>query len=127
VAIDEETSRLLIYSSECHKLSGGLFDITSGVLRKAWTFDGRTVVPDNELIQSLRERVGWARVCLTVTEIALPSGMEIDLGGVAKEYAVDRVGEMIHEQVRFPALVNMGGDIRAIGTGAESDAWRIGM
>jgi thiamine biosynthesis lipoprotein len=127
VAIDEETSRLLLYSSECHELSGGLFDISSGVLRKAWTFDGRTVVPDNGLIDLLRSRVGWSRVSLTATEITLPSGMEIDLGGVAKEYAVDRVAEMIHKQLPMPILVNMGGDIRAIGTGAESEAWRIGM
>ena len=40
VEVDEETARLLDYAGQLFDLSGGRFDVTSGVLRKAWTFDG---------------------------------------------------------------------------------------
>ena len=59
VSVDEETSKLLNYAAESFHLSEGLFDITSGLLRKAWRFDGQPANPDKELIKKLLNRVGW--------------------------------------------------------------------
>lgn len=125
VRVDDETARLLRYAGQCHKLSGGLFDITSGVLRRAWTFDGRATVPDRALIETLRARVGWERVIFDGESIRLPPGMEIDMGGIGKEYAADRVANMVAEQAGGSVMVNLGGDIRAISDGTHT--WMIGI
>ena len=127
VAVDEETSRLLRYAGQCYELSGGRFDVTSGVLRSAWTFDGRAVTPDKNLIASLRERVGWPRVEFDGASIRLPRGMEIDLGGIGKEYAADRVAALVAEAAGTAVLVNLGGDIRAMSGGDEERRWTIGI
>lgn len=127
VAIDEETLRLLRYAGQCYELSEGRFDITSGVLRKAWTFDGRAIIPEEKKIAALRENVGWHRVQLDDDSVRLPGGMEIDLGGIGKEYAVDRVADLLAPVGRDAVLVNFGGDIRAIAGAEDSRPWTIGI
>jgi thiamine biosynthesis lipoprotein len=127
VPVDEETSRLLRYAGQCYELSGGRFDITSGVLRRAWTFDGRAADPDRTLIESLRERVGWSRVEFEGAAIRLQPGMEIDLGGIGKEYAADRVAALVSEAGRVSVLVNLGGDIRAMARPGDRRRWTIGI
>ena len=58
VVVDDETAHLLDYAAECHARSDGRFDITSGVLRHAWTFDGGSRVPDAATLRPLLARVG---------------------------------------------------------------------
>jgi len=127
VPLDEETARLLRYAGQCYDLSDGLFDITSGILRKAWTFDGREAEPDNDLIKSLLEVVGWTKVELRDFDIKLRPGMELDLGGIGKEYAVDRVADLLFQTSGLSLMVNFGGDIRAIGESTEHRTWTIGI
>ena len=90
VVVDPETSHLFDFADRCFELSGGLFDITSGVLRRAWRFDGSDNVPKPAQIEPLRTLVGWKKTSWQSPDFTLPAGMEIDLGGLAKEYAVDR-------------------------------------
>jgi thiamine biosynthesis lipoprotein len=125
VDVDEETSRLLTYAGQCFQLSEGRFDVTSGVLRRAWTFDGREVTPDRALIESLRAHVGWHRVDFDGKCIRLERGMEIDLGGIGKEYAADRVADMLVAETDRGVMVNLGGDIRATRDGSQP--WTIGI
>ncbi len=99
VPIDAETERLLDYAAYCYALSDGRFDITCGVLRYAWTFDGSDQVPTPEQIETLLARVGFWRLQRAAGSIVIPDGMEIDLGGIAKEYAVDRALEVIESSV----------------------------
>jgi FAD:protein FMN transferase len=127
VTLDPETTQLLNYAGECYKLSDGLFDITSGVLRKAWTFEGKEVQPDQNLIASLLELVGWEKVEFSGDRISLRPGMEIDLGGVGKEYAVDRVAHLLYEAYQLPLMVNFGGDVRAVSPGPDAVPWRVGI
>lgn len=127
VPVDEETARLLVYAGQCHELSGGRFDITSGVLRRAWTFDGREAAPDRALIQSLLRRVGWRRVRFDGTSVRLEPGMEIDLGGIGKEYAADRTADIAAAASKAPVMVNLGGDIRVIGPDSHVQPWTIGI
>lgn len=127
VAVDEETLRLLRYAGQCYELSEGHFDITSGVLRQAWTFDGRTVIPDEKKIASLRSCVGWSRVQLDDATVRLMPGMEIDLGGIGKEYAVDRVADLVTSAADAAVLVNFGGDIRAVAGVQDPPRWTIGI
>jgi thiamine biosynthesis lipoprotein len=127
VSLDDETLGLLHYAAQCHELSDGLFDITSGVLRKAWTFSGREVEPDQKLISSLLELVGWNKVKLCDHSVTLLPGMEIDLGGLGKEYAVDRIAQQLFEGFNIPVMVNFGGDIRTLSPDPEDIPWKIGI
>ena len=89
VAVDVETARLIDFSNELHHLSEGLFDITSGALRKVWRFDGSDNVPAASEVEAILENIGWHKVQWQDQQLTLQKGMEIDLGGVGKEYAVD--------------------------------------
>jgi FAD:protein FMN transferase len=127
ITVDPETAGLLNYASICYEQSDGLFDITSGILRRAWRFDLGSL-PDSMLIQSLLDRVGWHKLRWNspVLEFTIP-GMEIDFGGVVKEYAVDRVAALCWEAGIRQGVVNLGGDIKVIGPRADGSAWRIGI
>lgn len=126
VRLDEETARLIDYARHCHQLSDGLFDITSGVLRRLWKFDGHDRLPAPEEVAALLPRVGFQRLAWQSPELTVPEGMEIDLGGIGKEYAVDRVYALLAAQFPGPLLVNFGGDLRA-SAAPPAGPWRIGV
>ncbi len=124
---DSETAQLLDFAAMCHALSDGLFDVTSGVLRAAWRFDGGSQLPEPSLVQALCQRVGWQRVRWQRPWLTLPPGMEIDLGGIGKEYAVDRVLGMLIAQSDSPLLVNFGGDLVVSGPRSSAAPWQVGI
>jgi thiamine biosynthesis lipoprotein len=129
VAIDGETAALLRYAAQCHALSDGAFDITSGVLRRAWDFRATPPrVPDAASIERARGLIGWPRVEWDDRFVRLPqSGMEIDLGGIGKEYAADRAAAALAERGIASALVNLAGDVRVVGTQPGGAPWRVGI
>jgi thiamine biosynthesis lipoprotein len=127
VPIDSETAALLRYADACHRESGGRFDITSGVLRRAWDFRAARL-PDPERLAALVARVGWHKVRWSTTDCALgEGGMEIDFGGVGKEYAVDRLASLAAGLGETAVLINLGGDVRAVGPPPDGRPWRIGI
>lgn len=126
VAIDAETAALLDYADACWRQSGGLFDITSGVLRRVWDFK-RGVLPDPASLQRVLERIGWSRVRRGSGTIALEAGMEIDFGGIGKEYAADRAATAAGTPGVRHGLVNLGGDVRVIGPHPDGRPWTIGI
>jgi thiamine biosynthesis lipoprotein len=125
--LDEETAKLLDYGAALWRMSEGRFDLTSGVLREAWNFDEGPVRADPARIPDLLARVGWQRVTWEPPFLTLPAGMEIDLGGIGKEYAVDRVAVAAAALTDAPVLVNFGGDLRCVGAKPADGAWRVGV
>jgi len=125
--VDVETADLLDYAALCHRLSGGRFDITSGALRRAWKFDRSGSLPSESAIEEALKHVGWARVEWRRPMIRIAAGMEIDLGGIGKEYAVDRACTLIRQFCNAPALVNFGGDLVVTGPRADGGAWRVAI
>lgn len=132
--VDDETRDLLAYAHTCHEASGGLFDISSGVLRRAWDFSGRRTpprVPAAAVLAQLLSLVGWERVEREAEQVRLPAGMELDFGGIGKEYAVDRVCALLGELGVAHGLVNLGGDTRVFGGQPMPDGhlgpWRVGI
>lgn len=126
VAIDAETSALLDYADACWRQSSGLFDITSGVLRRVWDFK-RGALPDPAALESALARIGWSRVRRGGGTIALEAGMEIDFGGIGKEYAADRAAAAVGALGIRHGLVNLGGDLRIIGAHPDGRPWQVGI
>lgn len=127
VPVDDETAALLSYANTAYYQSDGLFDITSGVLRVAWDFKLGTV-PTASQLSELLPLIGWQKVQWTPPTISLPlSGMQIDMGGIGKEYAVDRAVGIALDAGALAGLVNLGGDVRVFGVRPESAAWSIGI
>lgn len=127
IEVDPETAGLLDYSEACYQESEGRFDITSGVLRKAWRFQGGGL-PDAALIESLLAHVGWSRLRWQKPRLEFPEpGLELDLGGVVKEFAADRAATILTESGVTHAMINLGGDIRVAGPRADGAPWKIGV
>lgn len=124
IKVDEETAALLDYAANCFDLSEGRFDVTSGVLRRVWKFDGSDRIPSPEQVDAMLPLIGWDKVGWQRPRIRLPAGMEIDFGGLGKEYAVDRAMQCIQQQSDAPVLVNFGGDLRVSGPRSNGRRWR---
>lgn len=129
VPIDAETAALLHYADRCFRLSGGRFDITSGVLRRIWDFKAQPPrLPDAAALAYACAAIGWQDVERNDAAIRLPrAGMEIDFGGIGKEYAADRMAAICREHGIASGLVNLGGDVRAIGSQPDGAPWRVGI
>lgn len=127
VPIDEETLGLLAFAGAAHRQSGGLFDPTSGVLRRAWKFDVPRVPSAAELAPVLA-LIGWDKVEVTDETVRLPlPGMELDFGGFAKEYAVDRAAAVLMEHAIESAMVDLAGDVGVLGTQPGGEPWRVAV
>jgi thiamine biosynthesis lipoprotein len=90
VDVDAETAGLIDYAYASYQKSDGLFDITSGLLRGAWDFSSGNL-PSRDAIAELLPRIGLDKVGWSAPRLTFEiAGMELDLGGIGKEYAVDR-------------------------------------
>jgi thiamine biosynthesis lipoprotein len=126
IEVDEETASLIDFASRCFDLSEGLFDITSGVLRYAWKFDASDRIPDAAAIRRLMPLVGFQKLQWQSPHLFLPRGMELDFGGIGKEYAVDRAYDLLAARRSDPFLINFGGDLRANRSPAHGP-WQVGI
>lgn len=127
IEVTSEMAALLSYAQQCHAISDGLFDISCGVLREVWTFDGSDQLPSPDAVAALLPRIGWDKIAFSGTHITIPPGMEIDFGGLGKEFAVDRVVMLLSRKMKHPFLVNFGGDLRVSGPRQDGRAWRIAI
>ncbi len=126
IEVDDETARLLDFSDQLFQMSDGMFDVTSGVLRKAWRFDQSDNIPSKDQIDQLLPIIGWNKVEWDKPYLKLAPDMEIDLGGVGKEYAVDRCAQLVREISKASVLINFGGDLAITRQRMDGAQWTIG-
>jgi FAD:protein FMN transferase len=124
--LDPETASLVDFAQQCFEMSGGVFDITSGILRRAWRFDGSDRVPDPASVEQLLPLIGFGKLRWRSPDLLVPQGMELDFGGIGKEYAVDRVYDILTVRCTQPFLVNFGGDLRA-NRRPQRGPWQVGV
>lgn len=129
VAVDAETAGLLNYASRCFELSDGMFDISSGLLRQVWRFDGRIVISiDEQKLARILALVGWDKCQWHAPNITIPAGAELDLGGIGKEYAVDKTLQLLlSQEAKAALLVNLGGDLACSGARQGNQPWLVGV
>jgi len=124
VAVDDETVYLVEAALDLARLTGGRFDPTVGVLRRAWNFREPRVPGDDE-IAALLELVDARAVSVRDGTVFLRrEGMELDLGGVGKEYAVDRVADVLAEHGVTSAILNFAGTSARSGDGETASPGR---
>ena len=131
---DDETRDLFIYAQQLFELSQGLFDISSGCLKDIWHFHHKTKtprLPSSEELEPLLPNIGLQKAHLNGNALTLPAGMQIDFGGIGKEYAADKALQKIAQYnagqiAPIPVLVNLGGDIVA-SKSLVNTPWRVGL
>jgi thiamine biosynthesis lipoprotein len=125
--VDDETGDLLDHAFEAHKQSGGLFDISSGLLRMIWNA-GTRCIPTPEDIAAILARTGVEKISWKRPRLSFGvAGMELDFGGLAKEYAADRAADVCRLRGANHGLVNLGGDVAVFGAHPDGSPWRIGI
>jgi thiamine biosynthesis lipoprotein len=127
VVVDQETADLIDYAVTCYALSDGRFDITSGALRRVWKFDGSGSIPTERQVREALQYVGWQHVAWKRPVLRLKASMEIDFGGIGKEYAVDRALSLAEAHTSAPVLVNFGGDLRVSGARHDGAPWYVAI
>jgi thiamine biosynthesis lipoprotein len=127
IDIDPETAGLIAYAKACFAKSDGAFDITSGLLRKVWDFSAARV-PDQASIDAVLPFIGLDKITLSSGRLHFgKAGMELDFGGLGKEYAADRAAEVCIGLGARYGFIDLGGDIRVIGSQPDGCPWRIGI
>jgi len=121
------TERSVYYS----RISGGAFDITVAPLMEIWGFFRRhKSIPDKETIEKTLKDVGYKNIELNSEDMSvkfLNKGTKIDFGGIAKGYAVDRAKDILISRGIKNSLINLGGNIFALGNAPGKKNWKIGV
>lgn len=124
-----EIARLVQRSLEVGRLTGGAFDITYAGAGRLWDYKKKPpTVPTPEQVASALERIDYRRieVDLDAKTVTIPAGMRINLGGIAKGYGVDRAMAVLMKRGIKHALVNAGGDLKALGR-KHGKVWEIAI
>ncbi len=132
VKVKSELVSLIERALEISKLTDGSFDPTIGVIARLWNFSESEAprLPSQDEIDQALKKVGWQKVKIfpEKNEVFLPEkGMALDLGGIAKCYAVNRAEQIIKSKGIESALINAGGDIAAFGGKEPGVPWKIGI
>jgi thiamine biosynthesis lipoprotein len=130
VQVDQELFDFIVDSMRYYRDSHGAFDITVGPLMKAWGFfNGEGRVPTAGDLEEARRHVGGNHVILNAADRTIrfdQPGVELDLGGIAKGYAVDRVVRLLKDRGVRAALVSAGGSTTyGLGTPPGSEGWEV--
>jgi thiamine biosynthesis lipoprotein len=125
VDVDAETASLLDYAASQFEISQGLFDITAGRLARLW-YRRESLPTDTELSSAL-QLTGWAKLQWQSPWLRMPKGMQLELGGIVKEYAADRAALLLKRNGMHSAWVELGGDIHVTGSRADGKPWNMGI
>lgn len=126
--LSPETEELLDRALAMCERTGGALDVSIYPVLRAWGFTtGEYAVPDDETLAALLPLVDYTRVELDGSAATLPGGMELDLGGVAKGYTGDVLSALLREGGAASALLDLGGNIQAVGAKTDGSPWRVGV
>lgn len=129
LTLSPETAALLAAAREISLASGGALDITIGPVVRLWGwYDGSPTVPEAAELTAALALVDYERLRLEGLDVALEKpGMAVDLGGIAKGFAAGSAAKVLHDQGVTSALLNLGGNIRAVGAKPDGSPWIVGI
>jgi thiamine biosynthesis lipoprotein len=132
VSVSRQTFEVLQKAIEFSELSNGAFDITVGPLEELWrsAAEANSVPGDDDLARAC-SKVGHEKLILDVNEMTVRfavDGMKLDVGGIAKGYAIDSAVEAMQRFEIIGGMVDVGGDIRCFGAPPKGrNIWQIGL
>jgi len=126
---DDELDCILGLCHWFHWDTGGVFDPTALPLAKLWDYHSEAPrVPTDLEVEEAKAKVDWSKVQRRKGGVFLPErGMALDLGGIGKEYAVDRVFEKALNAGLKDVMVDFGRDVRVGGEAPQKGVWRVGL
>lgn len=131
IQVSKETLEVINASRKYSVLSKGLFDVTIGPLTKLWgIFTKNEVIPSQTEIEEVLQLVNYQDVVINEKTHSIKlnkRGQMIDLGGIAKGYAADRVIKLYLENGIKSAFINIGGNVLTLGSKPDGSPWHIGL
>ena len=127
--ISDELADILEAGLYYSNLSNGAFDITVAPITSLWNFiSTNSVVPNKQTIEKALEAVGYRYMSLDGNTVTFEKNkMGIDLGAIAKGYIADRIKDYLLEQGVKSAMINLGGNVLAVGVKPAGKAFKIGI
>lgn len=128
--ISSDTADIIASALELCRMTDGALDISVYPAVRAWGFtSGEYRVPTDDELDELKQLIGYDRLQFDyeARHAALPEGFAIDLGSVAKGYAGDKICELLSERGVTSALLNLGGNVQALGTKPNGSMWRVAV
>jgi thiamine biosynthesis lipoprotein len=129
IPVSDETLYVVKKAIKVSKETEGAFDITIRPLMELWGFKEKisNKIPSDFEIKEVLEKIGWQKIKILNNSIELEEGMKIDLGGIAKGYAVDQAIELLKKNGIKNAIIEIGGDLYCLGEGPQAKGWIIGI
>lgn len=130
VTVSSETAELISLGCRYGELSGGKFDITIAPASTLWDFHNKDhpVIPDTEELAQAVSHIDYQCVQVDGCTVTLSDPeARIDLGGIAKGYIADRIKEYLESEGIEHALINLGGNMLAVGGREDGTDFRIGI
>lgn len=130
VEVDEETAALISRALDYASLTGGLIDPTIAPLEDLWNFTGSPAgpVPEDSAISELLTHVDYTSVIVEGNTVRLKDPKaQLDLGFIAKGYIADRLKELFLQEGLSSALIDLGGNVLAVGAKPGTDGFSVGI
>lgn len=129
VTLSDDLAKVVQEGINFYEISDGDFDITIAPLLELWDFKNKdAVVPDDELIKAAVDKVDGSAIHLSGNVLTFDrDDTEIDLGALAKGYAADKLKEYLVKQGVESAMINLGGNVLAVGEKSDGSPWKVGV
>ncbi len=128
VTVSNETLDVIKKGIYYGDLSKGKFDISIGPLVNLWNIgSGGEKVPEIEKIELAASRVDYTKIRIDDREVFIDQNMALDLGGIAKGYTADKIAEYLVENGIKSAIINLGGNLKIIGTKENNQPFNVGI
>ena len=131
--ISDDLFKVISHANTISKTTNGAFDITVGPLVNLWGFGpnkSENKIPSNEEIELIKKNIGYKKIYLnkqTTSIKKLHPDLYIDLSGIAKGFAVDKIALYLNSYNLENYLVEIGGELIAKGTNEDNEVWQIGI
>ena len=130
ISVDPETVRLITEALRYSEMSDGCFDITIGPVSSLWDFhEEASSLPSEESLSRACAKVGYRNISVSAKDctVTIPDGYALDVGGAAKGFIADRIAEYLGTRSITGAIINMGGDLKLVGTKSDGRMFNIGV
>ena len=113
IPVDTALAKIMEVAQQVSRKTNGKFDMTIGAIKRLWKFNSdHPQVPDSQLIEQKLDAVNYKLVTILDNHVKFQkSGVNLDLGGIAKGYAIDEAMRIIHKAGVKDAMVDAGGDL----------------